>query len=72
MAVGTGLKVAAMMNADLAAVCGPKGRHNSIRTVVRHAREDGLVTLGGPRVPVARPLDRPASWTAPVTAGALV
>jgi putative transposase len=56
MAVGTGLQVmAAMMDADVTAVCGPKGKHNRTRTAVRHGREDGSVTLGGRRVPVARP-----------------
>jgi transposase-like protein len=56
MAVGAGLQVmAAMMNADVGAVCGPKGRHDPARTAVRHGAEDGSVTLGGRRVPVQRP-----------------
>lgn len=56
MAVGTGLQVmAAMMNADVEAVCGPRGKHDPARTAVRHGRGDGSVTLGGRRVPVARP-----------------
>jgi putative transposase len=56
MAVGTGLQVmAAMMNADVAAVCGPKGKHDPARTAVRHGGEDGSVTLGGRRLPVTRP-----------------
>jgi transposase-like protein len=56
MAVGTGLQVmAAMMHADVDAVCGPKGKHDPARTVVRHGTESGSVTLGGRRVPVARP-----------------
>jgi len=55
MAVGTGLQVmAAMMNADVEAVCGPRGRHDSARSAVRHGRGDGSVTLGGRRVPVTR------------------
>jgi len=42
MAVGTGLQVmAAMMNADVEAVCGPKGRHDPARTAVRHGRRVG-------------------------------
>jgi hypothetical protein len=50
MAVGTGLQVmAAMMNADVEAVCGPKGRHDPARTAVRHGTGDGSVTLGGRR-----------------------
>ena len=56
MAVGTGLKVmAAMMDADVEAVCGPRGKHDPARTAVRHGSEDGSVTLGGRRVPVTRP-----------------
>ena len=47
MAVGTGLQVmAAMMDADVTAVCGPKGRHDPDRAAVRHGSEDGSVTLG--------------------------
>jgi putative transposase len=56
MAVGTGLQVmAAMMDADVAAVCGPKGRHDPGRVAVRHGTEKGSVTLGGRRVSIARP-----------------
>ena len=56
MAVGTGLPVmAAMMSADVEAVCGPRGKHDPTRTAVRHGTEAGSVTLGGRRVPVARP-----------------
>jgi putative transposase len=61
MAVGTGLQVmAAMMNADVEAVCGPKGRHDAGRSAVRHGSGDGSVTLGGRRVPVQRPRMRGA------------
>lgn len=56
MVVGTGLQVmAAMMDADVAAVCGPKGKHDPNRTAVRHGSERGSVTLGGRQVPIARP-----------------
>jgi putative transposase len=56
MAVGTGLQVMTqLMNADVTAVCGPKGKHDPARTAVRHGTENGSVTLGGRRVPVARP-----------------
>jgi len=56
MAVGTGLPVmAAMMDADVEAVCGPRGRHDPARTAVRHGSGDGSVTLGGRRLPVQRP-----------------
>jgi putative transposase len=61
MAVGTGLQVmAAMMNADVEAVCGPKGRHDAERSATRHGSGDGSVTLGGRRVPVTRPRMRAA------------
>ncbi len=64
MAAGTGLQVmAAMMNADVEAVCGPKGRHDPARTAVRHGTGDGSVTLGGRRVPVTRPRMRAADGT---------
>ena len=42
LAVGTGLQVmAAMMEADVAAACGPKGRHDPGRAAVRHAMAPG-------------------------------
>jgi hypothetical protein len=74
MAVGTGLQVmAAMMNADVEAVCGPRGKHDPDRTAVRHGSEDGSVTLGGRRVPVTRPRMRATdgSGEVPVTSYAL-
>jgi putative transposase len=56
LAVGTGLQVmAAMMEADVTAVCGPKGRHDPERRATRHGHGAGSVTLGGRRVPVERP-----------------
>ena len=56
LAVGTGLQVmAAIMEADVTAVCGPKGRHDPERTAVRHGHGGGSVTLGGRRIPVERP-----------------
>jgi transposase-like protein len=64
MAVGTGLQVmAAMMAADVEAVCGPKGRHDAARSAVRHGTGDGSVTLGGRRVPVTRPRMRATDGT---------
>jgi putative transposase len=64
MAVGTGLQVmAAMMNADVEAVCGPKGKHDPGRGAVRHGTGDGSVTLGGRRVPVTRPRVRAVDGT---------
>ena len=61
LAVGAGLQVmAAMMEADVTAVCGPKGSHDPERTAVRHGHGAGSVTLGGRRVPVSRPRMRAA------------
>lgn len=55
LAVGAGLQVmAAMMEEDLAAACGPRGKHDLDRAAVRHGREQGSVTLGGRRVPITR------------------
>jgi putative transposase len=56
LAVGAGLQVmAAIMEEDVTAVCGPKGRHDPERTAVRHGHGAGSVSLGGRRVPVTRP-----------------
>jgi putative transposase len=56
LAVGTGLQVmASMMEADVTALAGPKGRHDPDRTAVRHGHCAGSVTLGGRRMPVQRP-----------------
>jgi len=64
MAVGTGLQVmAAMMNADVEASCGPKGKHDPGRAAVRHGTEAGSVTLGGRRVAVNRPRMRAVDGT---------
>ena len=53
LAVGAGLQVMlALMEADVAALAGPKGKHDRVRTALRHGRERGSVTLGGRRVPV--------------------
>jgi transposase-like protein len=56
LAVGAGLQVMQqLMEADVTAVCGPRGRHDPDRAATRHGRERGSVTLGGRRVPVTRP-----------------
>jgi len=56
LAVGAGLQVmASLMEADVTAVCGPRGIHDRDRTATRHGTETGSVTLGGRRVPVTRP-----------------
>jgi putative transposase len=56
LAVGAGLQVMQqLMEADVAAACGPRGRHNPDRTATRHGVERGSVALGGRRVPISRP-----------------
>jgi len=65
LAVGAGLQVMQeLMEADVAALAGPKGKHDATRTAVRHGRERGSVTLGGRRVPVTRPRVRAADGSA--------
>jgi putative transposase len=64
LAVETGLQVmTALMEADVTALAGPKGKHDSERRAVRHGQERGSVTLGGRRVPVQRPRVRAADGT---------
>ena len=56
LAVGTGLQVmAALMEADVTAACGPRSHHDPDRAAVRHGHGAGSVTLGGRRIPVERP-----------------
>ena len=56
LAVGAGLQVMGqLMEADVTAVCGPRGKHDPERTATRHGTERGSVALGGRRVPVTRP-----------------
>ena len=56
LAVGAGLQVMAeLMEADVTAACGPKGKHDADRTATRHGTGAGSVTLGGRRVPIVRP-----------------
>ena len=56
LAVGAGLQVMAqLMETDVTAVCGPRGKHDPDRAATRHGTEAGSVTLGGRRVPVRRP-----------------
>ncbi|HZJ04922.1 MAG TPA: transposase, partial [Nocardioidaceae bacterium] len=56
LAVGAGLQVMGqLMEADVTAVCGPRGKHDPDRAATRHGSEAGSVTLGGRRVPVTRP-----------------
>ena len=61
MAVAAGFEVMyTMMDADVEALCGPKGRHDPGRLAYRHGADDGEVTLGGRRVAVRRPRVRSA------------
>ena len=71
LAVGAGLQVlAAMMDEDVTAACGPKGRHDRARTATRHGHERGSVTLGGRDQ--QHPTAGPARWTPPrVSAGGM-
>lgn len=67
MAVGAGMQVmAVMMEDNVTALAGLKGRHDTDRTAVRHGTEFGSVTLGGRQVPVRRPRVRTADRTAEV------
>jgi putative transposase len=67
LAVGAGLQVMyAMMDADVAMLAGPKGKHRPDRAAVRHGGEDGSVTLGGRRVAVRRPRVRAADGSGEV------
>jgi putative transposase len=64
LAVGAGLQVmSALMEADVSAACGPKGKHDPARAAVRHGHEKGSVCLGGRRVGVDRPRMRTADDT---------
>src|SRR6185503_11247454 len=59
MSVAAGLAVmAAMFDAEISQVCGPKGSHDTNRAAVRHGAGRGSVTLGGRRVAVSRPRAR--------------
>ena len=61
LAVGAGLQVMqTLMEADVTALAGPKGRHDPVRGAVRHGGEQGSVSLGGRRVAVSRPRVRAA------------
>src|SRR2546423_3906066 len=53
-----------MMEADVTAAGGPKGRHDPARTATRHGQEAGSVSLGGRRVAVERPRMRASNGSA--------
>jgi putative transposase len=70
LSVGVGLGVLhELMEAEVDEVVGPKGRHDSDRSAVRHGHEGGEVTLGGRRVPVSRPRVRTADGASEVELG---
>lgn len=55
LAVQVGLRVfQAMMQEEVDALVGPKGKHNPERQAVRHGKEKGSVILGGRKVAVER------------------
>src|SRR3954453_11241038 len=59
MSVAAGMAgLQTMFTAEIAAACGPKGRHDPDRAAVRHGVGRGSVVLGGRRVPVSRPRAR--------------
>jgi putative transposase len=59
MSVAAGMAVmAAVFEAEIAEVAGPKGKHGRGRAAVRHGTGKGSVALGGRRVPVDRPRAR--------------
>lgn len=54
--VAIGLEVLGdLMEAEVSALCGPKGKWDASRTHTRHGGEDGEVTLGGRQVAIRRP-----------------
>jgi hypothetical protein len=56
-----GLEVMAeLMDAEVAELAGPKGKHDPARTGKRHGSQPGTVTLGGRRLAVRRPRARSA------------
>jgi len=57
LSVAVGLNILkAMMEAEVAEIAGPKGKHNpKNRQAVRHGSEKGSVVLGGRKIAVRRP-----------------
>ena len=70
LSVGVGLGVLAeLMEEEVTEVVGPRGRHDSGRSAVRHGRDQGEVTLGGRRVAVERPRVRATDGSGEVPVG---
>ncbi|MGW4426655.1 IS256 family transposase, partial [Streptosporangium sp. NPDC004631] len=64
LAVQSGLAVMfALLEEDVSALCGPRGKHNPDRGAVRHGHDAGSVVLGGRRLPIRRPRVRAADGT---------
>ena len=67
-AVGTGLRVLdVILETEVTAIAGMKGRHDPNRCAVRHGSDDGLVTLGGRQVSIRRPRVRSVDGGSEVT-----
>lgn len=59
LSVGVGLKVMdELLEEELVALVGPKGKHNPERAATRHGSRRGQVVLGGRKVQVRRPRAR--------------
>ena len=59
LSVGVGLKVMEeLLEEELVALVGPKGRHDPERSATRHGSRQGRVVLGGRKVQVRRPRAR--------------
>lgn len=59
LSVGVGLKVMdAMLEEELVALVGPRGKHEPRRTASRHGSRSGQVVLGGRKLAVRRPRAR--------------
>jgi putative transposase len=70
LSVGVGLRVLhELMELEVEAIVGPKGKHDRDRVAVRHGHEDGAVTLGARRVPVRRPRARTADGVGEIELG---
>lgn len=55
-AVGVGLQVVdAILNEDVTAIAGPKGKHDHSRAAYRHGSQSSSLPLGGRRVAFGRP-----------------
>lgn len=64
LCTATGLAVLyKMMEEDVTALAGPKGKHNPDRIGIRHGTEDTSVVLSGQRVAIKRPRVRTADKT---------